>query len=137
MGAKMSISRSTILQLIGFAALLIITWLDAEIFLPKLFHGVSTSKINLISSALETVWICLLAWYVLFIQYRSSRRIKILEGILPICSFCKKIRKEGDWFPIEDYVRDHSGADFSHGLCPECGVKHYGDLYLRSQKKDL
>ena len=53
--------------------------------------------------------------------------IKILRGIVPICSFCKKIRDaEGQWSEVEDYVSKHSEAKFSHGYCPECIKKHYG-----------
>lgn len=53
--------------------------------------------------------------------------IKILRGIVPICSFCKKIRDaEGKWSEIESYVSKHSEAQFSHSVCPECGRKHYG-----------
>ena len=52
--------------------------------------------------------------------------IKVLRGLLPICSHCKKIRDEqGKWHPVEGYIRDHSNADFSHGICPECLNKHY------------
>lgn len=46
---------------------------------------------------------------------------KQLSGLLPICSSCKKIRDDkGRWHPVEVYVRDHSEADFTHGICPEC-----------------
>ncbi len=56
----------------------------------------------------------------------SLATIKRLGGILPICSFCKRIRNpEGHWMQIEVFVRDNSDADFSHGFCPECGAKHY------------
>jgi hypothetical protein len=127
-------TRSTILQILGFIGLLAITWVDIEILLPHLSPGYSQSSINLMSSALESVWIGLLSWYVLFIQSRSLKRIKILEGMLSICSFCKRIRTKGNWVPVEVYVQEHSEADFSHGLCHECGMKHYGDLYLRSQQ---
>jgi PAS domain S-box-containing protein len=52
--------------------------------------------------------------------------IKVLHGILPICSSCKKIRDDkGYWSQIELYIRDHSEADFSHGICPECATKLY------------
>jgi len=55
--------------------------------------------------------------------------IKILRGIIPICSFCKKIRDtEGNWSEIETYVSKHSEAQFSHGLCPKCAKQHYGDI---------
>ena len=54
--------------------------------------------------------------------------IKELEGILPICSFCKRIRDdEGNWQQMETYIRDRSSADFSHGICDECMKKHYPD----------
>lgn len=53
-------------------------------------------------------------------------RIKALSGLLPICSACKKIRNDaGYWEQIEIYIRDHSEADFSHGICPECIERLY------------
>jgi CRP-like cAMP-binding protein len=66
------------------------------------------------------------------------RRIRAIEknlmstlgGLLPICSNCKKIREEGGlWTPIEEYVTDHSEAEFSHGLCQECARKLYPEYY--------
>ncbi len=55
-------------------------------------------------------------------------KIKTLSGMFPICSSCKKIRDDkGYWNQIEAYIRDHSEAKFSHGLCPECADKLYGD----------
>ena len=48
-------------------------------------------------------------------------RIKQLEGIVPICSYCKKIRDDEDnWQRLESYISQHSEAQFSHGICPEC-----------------
>jgi len=48
-------------------------------------------------------------------------QLNTLRGLLPICTHCKKIRDDrGDWSPLEVYVRAHSDAEFSHGLCPEC-----------------
>lgn len=56
----------------------------------------------------------------------SDAAVERLEGILPICSFCKRIRdKDGMWTAIEEYVRQRSAADFSHGLCQECSARHY------------
>lgn len=50
-----------------------------------------------------------------------DRELANLRGILPICMECKKIRHaDGGWVQMERYIRDHSRADFSHGLCPEC-----------------
>lgn len=52
-----------------------------------------------------------------------------LSGLLPICASCKKIRDDkGYWTQIEAYIRDHSEAEFSHSICPDCVHKLYGDL---------
>ena len=56
--------------------------------------------------------------------------INKLHGIVPICSFCKKIRDpEGNWSEVEAYFSKYSAAQFSHGFCPECGKLHYGDFF--------
>jgi PAS domain S-box-containing protein len=55
--------------------------------------------------------------------------VKTLRGLLPICSYCKKIRDDkGYWNRIESYIEDHSGAEFTHGMCPECLKKYHPDL---------
>jgi hypothetical protein len=61
--------------------------------------------------------------------------LKVLRGIVPICGFCKKIRDDvGEWHQMENYISDHSDAEFSHGLCPDCAQKYYGDVL--SARKD-
>jgi len=55
---------------------------------------------------------------------------KILKGILPVCSFCKKIRDENnEWQTMEKYVSSHSDAQFSHSFCPDCIKKHYSEHF--------
>jgi PAS domain S-box-containing protein len=57
-------------------------------------------------------------------------KVKLLSGFLPICASCKKIRDDGGyWNQIESYLRDHSEAEFSHGICPDCARKLYPDYY--------
>jgi hypothetical protein len=49
------------------------------------------------------------------------KHVKLLEGIIPICSWCKKIRDENEeWQPLERYITERSGSDFTHGICPDC-----------------
>ena len=56
--------------------------------------------------------------------------IKTLHGILPICSYCKKIRDDkGSWNQLEAYISEHTDAKFSHGLCSECAKKMYPEYY--------
>ncbi len=66
---------------------------------------------------------------------KALSHITKLEGILPICSNCKKIRLEGadpkvqeSWIPIENYLRAKTEAQFSHGICPECMKKLYPEI---------
>lgn len=56
-------------------------------------------------------------------------QVRRLEGILPICGHCKKIRnKSGAWEEVEVYVKDRTDADFSHSICPDCMAKHYAEF---------
>jgi PAS domain S-box-containing protein len=57
-------------------------------------------------------------------------RVKMLSGLLPICSSCKKVRDDkGYWSQVETYIEDHSNAHFTHGICPECAVRLYPHLF--------
>ena len=59
----------------------------------------------------------------------AAHSAKILTGLLPICASCKKIRDEqGEWGPVEVYIRERSQAKFTHGICPECKDRLYPDL---------
>lgn len=56
-------------------------------------------------------------------------RVKQLEGLIPICMYCKKIRDDNQsWQQLEKYITEHSEAQFSHGMCPECFEKHMEEL---------
>lgn len=58
-------------------------------------------------------------------------QVKQLSGLLPICASCKKIRDDkGYWNQIEAYIKDHSEAEFSHGICPGCAKRLYPDLTI-------
>lgn len=88
--------------------------------------------------------------YLLFIFYNYEKRraknlmliqeandqVKILSGFLPICASCKKIRDDnGYWNQIESYIKEHSEADFSHSICPECAKKLYPEFTKGSEAK--
>ncbi len=56
----------------------------------------------------------------------ALEKVQLLSGLLPICSYCKKIRDdEGYWTQVEEYITSHSDATFSHGICPACIEKHF------------
>lgn len=61
---------------------------------------------------------------------KALAEIHTLKGILPICSYCKKIRDdEGHWEQMEKYIRNRSEADFSHSICPNCMKKEFPDFF--------
>jgi hypothetical protein len=61
-------------------------------------------------------------------------QVKTLSGLLPICAACKKIRDDrGYWHEVEVYVRDHTEAEFTHGICPDCMHRLYPN-YVRKRE---
>jgi DNA-binding NtrC family response regulator len=63
---------------------------------------------------------------------QALAKVKQLSGLLPMCASCKKIRDDkGYWNQLEAYISEHSEADFSHGICPDCVKKHYPE-YARA-----
>ena len=60
---------------------------------------------------------------------RLNERVRSLEGVLPICSYCRRIRgEEGRYEGLEEYLSERTPARFSHGVCPDCAKKHFPDL---------
>jgi hypothetical protein len=121
------------------------------------FHFFSESPVpeNLASEILKSFSVAMLPWGVAFMilnaliglfwgkikqadQEKSEiiaqlqkalEEVKTLSGFLPICASCKKIRDDkGYWNQIEAYISEHSEAEFSHGICPECLEKLYPEI---------
>lgn len=113
-------------EIVGFAVMVLIIWLNELIDIPYLFLGAANTKVNWKESLFETACLLVLGGLVIHHTYRLFKRMKHLEGILPVCAACKKIRDEnGNWHPIEAFISDKSDARFSHGICPECAEKLY------------
>jgi len=96
-----------------------------------------------ISVAVLNAFITVLALTIYaYLVYRTAwqtrtlkTRVKVLEGILPICASCKRIRTEKDEFElIEKYISEHSEASFSHTICQDCARKLYPE-YLDDEKR--
>ena len=92
--------------------------------------GYSTSFILrfLVSYFLETS-----LFYIMESQRtKAQQEVKVLSGLLPICSSCKNIRDDkGYWNQIEGYIQKHSDAQFSHSVCPKCAKRLYPDLNIK------
>lgn len=73
----------------------------------------------------------------LLAQWRDAlEQIKTLQGLIPICASCKNIRDDkGYWHRVEEYFRQHSNAEFTHGICPPCAKKLYPEFYGKIETK--
>jgi DNA-binding response OmpR family regulator len=61
---------------------------------------------------------------------KALKEVKVLRGLIPICASCKKVRNDGGfWQLLEEYLGEHSEAEFSHGLCQSCIKKLYPGVY--------
>jgi hypothetical protein len=123
------LKRMAFLESTGFLAVVAIMWLDEILDLPHHLFGFQATPINWVEGLIETVMVVACAGVVLFFTRTLVRQLKTLRGLLPICCLCHKIRDDGgDWRPVESYVKEHSEAEFSHGICPVCAQQHYGDF---------
>ncbi len=133
------IARNTILQIALLLTLILfianVNALADSIFHPEIgyFH-VSHLVVGSISAFGCGVLAVLLTAYLRHLR-KALDIIKTLEGILPVCMYCRKIRKpDGDphlresWLSFETYFAERTHSRFSHGICPECWAKHHADL---------
>ena len=103
-----------------------------EVFdLPHLFLGDSVTSFQQRTGEvmIELAILIIIMIIEIILIKRLYQRIRILEGFLPICANCKKIRHENSWDQIEKYIADHSLAKFSHSICPDCMKKLYPKYY--------
>ena len=134
---KKDVSRRVILyEGLAFGAIILLIWFDELCDIPYHFLGGQKTPINWQESLFESAAILLLGITAIRITYGVFQKMKYLEGILPVCASCKKIRdnKEG-WKQIEEYIRDRSAVDFSHGICPDCARKLYPELFAENGQK--
>ena len=128
-------NRIIVCELVGFCVVIVFMWLNELVDLPHKIFGSPVTPINYSESVFETIVVSLLATMVIIFTNMLVQRIRHLEGILPICSFCKRIRSKGEWISIDSYIRDHSDAKLSHGVCPQCATEHYGEFFHAGREK--
>ena len=91
-----------------------------------MLHGAPEAVVfeSVISGVVRAIVLSLVGWWVSGAgdaQRALSHEVEMLEGLLPICSYCKKIRDdEGDWQVLEKYIQERSDATFTHGVCESC-----------------
>lgn len=96
-----------------------------------------TILVDVANGLIRIMVLCLLAFLVARTA-RQQKQIQTLHGLLPICMFCKSILDDrAGWQRLETYIAQHSEAEFSHGVCPDCAKEKYGELLNKKQTTEL
>jgi hypothetical protein len=99
--------------------------------IPYRFLGAESTPVNWRESLFETLIILPLVLVIIYYTRKIFSRMKYLEGLLPVCTSCWKVRdQEGNWQLIESFVHDHSEARFSHGIRPDCALQLYREVFI-------
>lgn len=117
-------------ETIGFATILLFIWFDEWLDVTYLLFGDAPTPFNWKEALFESILVAALGAMIINYTQKIFRHMKYLEGILPVCSSCKKIRDEnGEWQVLESYIHDKSAARFSHGVCPDCKKRLYPEFF--------
>ena len=134
-GKQFVAKRVITYEVLSFAFILLILWLDEILDLPSLIFGTKPTPINWSEALFESVIITAIGSTIIYMTVKVFQQMASLEGVLPVCASCKRIRDDkGNWTQIEAYIRDRSEAEFSHSICPECREKLYPEF--SSHKKN-
>ncbi|PKL37565.1 MAG: hypothetical protein CVV44_14550 [Spirochaetae bacterium HGW-Spirochaetae-1] len=125
MTKKAITKRILLYELFGFTLIVVFLWLSETADLPHTFFGAPATPVNIVESAYESGMVLAMAIFVLSFTWRQLSHVKYLEGFLPVCSFCKKIRVQDSWIPIDEFIQNNTAAEISHSLCDDCMKAQY------------
>lgn len=115
------------IEAFGFSILIALSWLTEAVHIPHLIFKESFTP-NLHRAELRSI-VILLVW---FAVNRSTRRLlerlHYLENFTRMCGWCRKIHCEGQWVPVEQFLKSQFASRTSHGMCPECHAKSMRQL---------
>jgi hypothetical protein len=128
---KSEVKSILIWQVVILLIFLVMTTTNEVLDLPHSLLGDQATTWNQRSGevAIEIIIFILVIGLEMLLFMRLFKRIRILEGFLPICANCKKIRTDTKWEEIEAYISQRSPVAFSHSICPECQEKLYPELF--------
>lgn len=135
-------SRGFILALAIVASVLTVFPLFQKEPIDEMWKAISNRSLAVFSIWAE-VYLGLQRWgteekreHALREREKALEEVRVLQGFLPICASCKRIRDlEGSWTALEKYISEHSEVMFSHGLCPECTRKLFPQLFDPQQRR--
>jgi len=108
------------LELLGFAAVLAVLWLDEYVDLPFRLFGALKTPPRPQEFWFEAVALLLVAVGVIVATLWVFRRLRYLEGFVQVCAWCRKVQVGEEWISFEQYLKREYAVHSSHGICPEC-----------------
>ena len=109
-------------ETLGFALIILLTWLDELFKLPSLLFGGEYLP-DYHEAIIESFVILIVAIVVILSTRKLLDRLHYLEGFLRVCAWCRNVEHEGQWISMEDYFNRRFNIKSSHGMCPECFAK--------------
>ena len=107
------------LELVGFAIIIALSWANELAGLTRLLLG-GTQQNDWRESVIETLVVIVVAVPVVALTRRIVSRLHYLEGFLRICAWCKKLNRDDEWIPVEEFFQRGFETTTSHGMCAEC-----------------
>ena len=108
------------IEIFGFSVLLGVLWLDEYLDVPFRFLGALPTPLRPQEFWFEGTTLLLVATAVIAATLWVFRRLRILEGFIQICAWCRKVNVDEEWVSFEQYLKHEHDVLTTHGICPEC-----------------
>ena len=115
-------SKVVWLELVGFAVIIALSWANEVAGLTRLLLG-GAQQADWRECVVETLVVVVVAVPVILFTRRIVSRLHYLEGFLRICAWCKRLNRDDEWIPVEEFFQRGFETMTSHGICPECLAK--------------
>jgi hypothetical protein len=108
------------LELLGFAAVIAVLWLDEYVDVPyRFFHALKT-PLRPEEFWFEALTVLFVATGVVVSTLWIFQRLRVLEGFIQVCAWCRKVNVNEEWISFEQYLKREHDVQSTHGICPEC-----------------
>lgn len=125
------------IELLGFLALLFISWLDEGVLIPRHLLGSWFEQGTWHEAILESFAIFLVGLLVIAYSQSVLKRLHYLENFLRVCAWCRKLDLDGKWVPMEEFLKSKGDIECSHGICQECAEKINFESFKKKRTDNL
>jgi hypothetical protein len=119
-GWLQSLPRLIRLEAAGFALLIALMALDEYLDLPQRLFGELPTPLRHPEFLMESAAVCLIAVIVLGLTWLAHRRLRQIDSLLVMCAWCRQVRVDNRWMPLETFLKEQNAITTTRGLCPDC-----------------